>query len=399
MPDLKRIATFSAFGYPDSKAPGKYLFTHEQAKALAGKCELHSFDLGADPDLYKNVTEELYEKIKVYRFPKIIRTFNDLLKNWSTFISYRRKLKKIISNNKYDFLLLSFIDPRYLLFLFPLYGYKIAVTAHGFDALLIYDNLFERVIKKLLLYKASLILAVSDFTASQISAAINKSNSDKIKVVYNGINKTKLNSAATLSKEEAKHRLTIQPETKVILSICNLVERKGIDIAIRADKILKNKGYDFIHIIAGNGSQKNNLHKLSEELDLSKNLLFIDRLSDVQIGTYYKAADVFVGISRSIIKNKQVEGFGIVFAEAGFLGVPVVAGKSGGVSSVVQHNKTGFLVDPDTDQPEVQTAEFIEKLFSDHHLWLKISKNAEKFVNANFDWELNASNILRLINN
>ena len=41
-----------------------------------------------------------------------------------------------------------------------------------------------------------------------------------------------------------------------------------------------------------------------------------------------------------------MEGFGIVFLEAGACGKPVIGGRSGGVEDAIVEGETGFLVDP-----------------------------------------------------
>jgi len=49
----------------------------------------------------------------------------------------------------------------------------------------------------------------------------------------------------------------------------------------------------------------------------------------------------------------EQEGFGIVFAEAAACGVPQVAGRSGGASDAVEHEKTGLIVEDPTRVDDV----------------------------------------------
>ena len=43
--------------------------------------------------------------------------------------------------------------------------------------------------------------------------------------------------------------------------------------------------------------------------------------------------------------NRSIEGFGIAYIEAAFLGIPSVASNSGGTSEAVLHKKTGIIID------------------------------------------------------
>jgi D-inositol-3-phosphate glycosyltransferase len=56
------------------------------------------------------------------------------------------------------------------------------------------------------------------------------------------------------------------------------------------------------------------------------------------LSTYYRAADLVIVPSRS-------ESFGLVALEASACGVPVVASAVGGLTTLVDHGATGFLVD------------------------------------------------------
>ena len=56
------------------------------------------------------------------------------------------------------------------------------------------------------------------------------------------------------------------------------------------------------------------------------------------MSTYYRAADVCVVPSRS-------ESFGLVALEAAACGLPVVASDVGGLRTLVDHGRTGYLVD------------------------------------------------------
>ena len=67
-------------------------------------------------------------------------------------------------------------------------------------------------------------------------------------------------------------------------------------------------------------------------------------VSFADLRSLYRRMDVYV--SPSLEVDGDVEGFGISFIEAGAVGKPVIAGRSGGVGDAVIDGETGILVDP-----------------------------------------------------
>jgi phosphatidylinositol alpha-1,6-mannosyltransferase len=67
-------------------------------------------------------------------------------------------------------------------------------------------------------------------------------------------------------------------------------------------------------------------------------------VDDADLPGLYRLATLYLGLSRE--EGREVEGFGISFVEASASGLPVVAGRSGGVPDAVRDGVTGVLVDP-----------------------------------------------------
>jgi glycosyltransferase involved in cell wall biosynthesis len=125
------------------------------------------------------------------------------------------------------------------------------------------------------------------------------------------------------------------PESGVVLvSIGRLIKRKALDDLLRA---LARLGEPAIRLlIIGEGPERVSLEELSRSLGVSEQVSFLGAIWGERKFQYLAAADVFVLPSLH-------EGFGLVFLEAMYCGLPVVASDTGGQTDFLRDGKTGFL--------------------------------------------------------
>lgn len=101
------------------------------------------------------------------------------------------------------------------------------------------------------------------------------------------------------------------------------------------------------HII-GDGPNAFILNQLINSLNLEHICFIIKGISDEQLQKEYQEASIFV-LPNIFLGENDVEGFGMVFAEASSYGLPVIGGKSGGVVDAIDDGLTGILVVPTTE--------------------------------------------------
>jgi phosphatidylinositol alpha-1,6-mannosyltransferase len=133
---------------------------------------------------------------------------------------------------------------------------------------------------------------------------------------------------------------------RVILTVGRLVERKGHDLVIRALNRLQDAVGQIRYVIVGRGPEEARLVSLAREQGCEGQVQFLGYASDEDLPYLYAACDVFVMPSRALAQRDGIEGFGIVFGEAGACGKPVVGGNSGGIADAIDDGVTGILVDP-----------------------------------------------------
>jgi D-inositol-3-phosphate glycosyltransferase len=128
----------------------------------------------------------------------------------------------------------------------------------------------------------------------------------------------------------------------VVLFVGRLQPLKGPRIAVAALAELATSDAELV--IVGGPSGTDGADELAAtralvaDLGLGGRVHFVDPQPHHLLSTYYRAADVVVVPSRS-------ESFGLVALEAAACGVPVVAAAVGGLTTIVDHGRSGVLVD------------------------------------------------------
>ncbi|MDD5032878.1 MAG: glycosyltransferase family 4 protein [Candidatus Pacebacteria bacterium] len=224
--------------------------------------------------------------------------------------------------------------------------------------------------KKILLF-ADGIICVSEFM-KKIALKIGV-DERKIKVIYNSADFMDCGSDDT-AVSIIKNKYAPNGE-KIILTACRLVPWKGIDGVIKAIPEIERKVGSVKFLVLGDGPEKENLKRLSEEKRISGKICFLGKIGRDDIFDYFKAADVFV-------LNSKYEGFSHTVLEAMKTGVPVVVSNEGGNPEVVESGKSGFLVEYNN---ESQIAEAISRILDDKKLAEALCAGAKERL-ENFNW-------------
>ncbi len=188
------------------------------------------------------------------------------------------------------------------------------------------------------------------------------------RIIYPGINTSSLHAVAAGNRRR-------------VVSVGRLIERKGHDVLLKAmHRIHELRGEGEL-VIIGTGPRLQYLREAARDLGIEESVLFRGEVDDSEVWSELTGARVFSLLPRQL-PSGDIEGFGIVFLEAASVGLPSVAGNSGGVSEAVRHELSGFLVDP-TDVSAV--ADRILCLLEDDKLWHRMSRGAREW-GLRFDW-------------
>jgi D-inositol-3-phosphate glycosyltransferase len=145
----------------------------------------------------------------------------------------------------------------------------------------------------------------------------------------------------------------------VLLFVGRIQPLKGLEVAVEALHRLRHEGGVLVVVGGPSGpdgeAEVARVRSRVARLDLEDRVRFVPAQPHHLLSTYYRAADVCVVPSRS-------ESFGLVALEAGACGTPVVAAAVGGLRTLVDHGRTGFLVE---DRDPSRYAAFIDQVLDD----------------------------------
>jgi phosphatidylinositol alpha-1,6-mannosyltransferase len=132
----------------------------------------------------------------------------------------------------------------------------------------------------------------------------------------------------------------------VILTVARINPRKGQLQVIEALKALPAAQRGSLEYWLVGSHSKENYDNVLAAAAASAGfpVKFLGDVPDEALGDLYRQADIFA--MTSMPHKHSVEGYGLVYLEAGAHGLPVVAHQIGGVPEAVIHGETGLLVAP-----------------------------------------------------
>ncbi len=130
----------------------------------------------------------------------------------------------------------------------------------------------------------------------------------------------------------------------VIVCVSRLVPRKGQDTLIDVLPEIRRAVPGTQLLIVGAGPYGDDLRRRAERAGMSEHVVFTGSVALDELPAHFAAGDVFAMPCRTRRGGLDVEGLGIVYLEASSVGLPVIAGDSGGAPDAVLDGETGFVV-------------------------------------------------------
>jgi glycosyltransferase involved in cell wall biosynthesis len=222
-------------------------------------------------------------------------------------------------------------------------GIRFSMTLHGSDLLL------HRAYLDLKLQNCAFCLTVSEYNRRFILEHYPQVNPGKLIVQRIGVDSPRWTYRNT---EEVR-----ADKCFILLSVGRLHAVKDHAFLVEVCRRFKDRGLDFLCLIAGEGPERQSLERRIRELTLREEVKLLGHVPRRQLDYYYASAEVVVLTSRS-------EGIPLVLMEAMALGKTVLAPAITGISELVVDGETGFLYRPGCADDFVARFEAIRQLGS-----------------------------------
>ena len=219
---------------------------------------------------------------------------------------------------------------------------KLVLLAHGIE---VWKPL--KGWKKKMLRRCDLILPVSHFTKEKMKALYGLPD-DKFFVLNNCLDPF---MELPLQKEKDPsllERYGIQKEQLVLLTVSRMADTeqyKGYDKVLQVLPELLKAHKDLRYLLVGKYDlkEKYRLDAIIRGLNLEEVVVFTGLVPDEELAAHFNIGDIF-------IMPSEKEGFGIVFIEAMFYGIPVIAGNTDGSVDAICNGELGIGVNPNNNK-------------------------------------------------
>ncbi len=167
-------------------------------------------------------------------------------------------------------------------------------------------------------------------------------------------------------------------DTLRLISVLSPSIYKGFDLILKAANILKDRSINFHWVVCGTSEEDNIVHFFDKKLALHHEELNIScagKVAVCELIDKMRSSDIF--IHTSYVDNSPNS-----ICEAQMLGMPIVATNVGGISSLIENDKTGILVP--INNPDSLVARILE-LYEDEKKMNRISQESRKVAFARHD--------------
>jgi phosphatidylinositol alpha-1,6-mannosyltransferase len=275
-------------------------------------------------------------------------------------------------------------------------GVPYGILFHGGDLLILQHQIHQSAVKRTaataLLSSAAVLVANSEWTRDRCLTVLSELEidvpEDRVRVVPLGADPAFFRPGLDTRDVRARYGLE---DGRWMVSVARLTRHKGIDTALKALARLRPRYPDLRYAVVGSGEEHESLEAEARELGVADRVRFLTDVPDRDLPALYNCAEIYLGVSR--LMAQRVEGFGISLAEASACGIPVIAGRSGGIPAAVRDGETGVLVDADGVDPVVEA---VSGLLGDAPRRARLGAAGRRAVESHYNWDRVTADLRRI---
>lgn len=289
------------------------------------------------------------------------------------------RLLHILWNNK-----LEYFDRTLLMLYYKAVGKRLALTAHNVNQARrdSQDSFLNRITLRIQYRTSDHIFVHTEKMKAELCEDFGV-HDDAVTVIPYAINNAV--PETTLAPAEAKQRIGLTEDERVVLFFGRIRPYKGIESLLDACRLIPSAEQKRIRLVIAGEPKKGSeeyLHEIQEIVKKDFNpeqiLLRFQLIPDDEIEVYFKAADVLV------LPYKEIFQSGILFLAYSF-GLPVIATDVGSFREVITEGRTGFICKPGDPADLARTIQtyFTSDLYRNLQVnrpWLK------EYAHTKFSW-------------
>lgn len=363
---------------PTEKAHGYQIVKMCEEFAKAG-CEVELIiperenSIKEDVFLFYDLDENFnIKKIKSYDFLKFQNEKKIVFYLQSLFFILKLKKIKISKEN------VVYTRNPEIAYMFKLKGNKVIFEAHNWSN-------SKHKLYKMLIKKSDKIIAITKALKDVFSK--NGISEKNILVAPDGVDLKKFD--INLSKEDARNKLNLPQDKKIIMYTGNLLKWKGVDTLIETVALLKDDC--LIYIVGGS---ENYFKEYEEKIKKYDNIKLVGIKPHYEIPIWLKAADVLILPNSGNEKISKKYTSPLKMFEYMASKRPIIASDLPSIREIL-NEKNAMLIKSDDEESLVDA---IKKALDNKELCSNISERAFLDV-QNYTWEKRAVSILNFIKN